>query len=921
MNKRVLLAGVGNAGLLDIQKGLEENFETFESQDVGDTIEILTVQYRMIHVILISMELLYKDNYHVVEEIQNNELLKHISVICICSSADNEVALNQAHHDALDHGVLIFYTAPFDIPAMIKQVKTLMKLKDQDESLNFEDDLINQMQVIMKNLNCGITVAYDDFGIPQYEYTNDLYYTIFGYTRDEFEGEEIFDLRDLVLPEYFFEVKTALNTARTQMRPVVMIFRARKKTGDVIWVKARCSVHYMKTKGKTAFITTYEDITNMKALENRTQAINERLAGSEVYIQLDVTNRIVEEYHSQYEPENDLIPLQNRNYQDLLLTKIYEKEDIWEQLSYEKLLQNYYSGNMKLTVEYRRYLPDGSIRWFETTAIIIRGRDEDTVNAFIYAHDVDTMMKTRIAKDTITDSDVSDITIINIASGMCRNVKLYESNVITDRDISHKYEGILSLFIEMEVAPEDREACQEFLKLPNLIRAVKEKGTASISFWITTRNGMNVRKNGTVTYLDSTHEDLLLVGRDITELFEKEKEQQTLLEHAAKLAEIANQAKSDFLSRMSHDMRTPLNSILGLTKIAKEENDMNQLKKHIEDIDVSGQYLLSLINDTLDLSKIESGKMEFHRESFPLSDFIHEIDTVIKPLMDAKNIEFIMKLEQQTNNIAVDRTRFMQIFFNLLSNAAKYTPEGGRVELTSEPIPAKGEKTGMRFHIRDNGIGMSKEFQKVLFEPFSQEYRPVHAEQKGTGLGLAIVKQIIDLMEGNIQVMSEPEKGTEFILDLYAYKLEELKNVPKPPQYNLDRLHGLQVLLVDDTEVNSMIVQRMLKLKGCKVDAAYNGLDGFTLFEQSEIGYYDIILTDLRMPVMDGFEEAKRIRALDRPDAKTIPIIAATADAYQDIKNKIQEAGMNERLVKPIGIELLGKTMLRLIDAQRSTAS
>lgn len=271
-------------------------------------------------------------------------------------------------------------------------------------------------------------------------------------------------------------------------------------------------------------------------------------------------------------------------------------------------------------------------------------------------------------------------------------------------------------------------------------------------------------------------------------------------------------------------------------------------------------------------------------------------------------------MKKQINQIVVDKIRFNQVFYNLLSNAAKYTPEGGKVEFYSEKIEDRNEKSGMRFHVKDNGIGMSQGYQKVLFDPFTQEYSKVHKEQKGTGLGLAIVKQIVDLVDGTITVQSELGKGTEFIVDLFACHVTDAEEISTKVQYDIGKMRGLHVLLVDDTEINTSIVKKMLEYRGCIVDVALNGQAGVEMFSNSKSGYYDIILTDVRMPVMDGFEEARCIRSMDRPDAQKIPIVAATADAYDDILQKIKDAGMNERLIKPIESEQLCQTIVRLIE-------
>ncbi|NLG04197.1 MAG: response regulator [Clostridia bacterium] len=262
--------------------------------------------------------------------------------------------------------------------------------------------------------------------------------------------------------------------------------------------------------------------------------------------------------------------------------------------------------------------------------------------------------------------------------------------------------------------------------------------------------------------------------------------------------------------------------------------------------------------------------------------------------------------------------RFNQIFVNLLSNAAKYTPEGGHVEFLSEHIPGKNGKHGMRFVIRDNGIGMSKDYQKVLFEPYSQEYGHEHKEQRGTGLGLAIVKQIVDLAEGSIRVESEINKGTTFTVDLYAYNEDAAPADMKKPDYYPEIMRGLRVLLVEDSEINQVILKKNLEFLGCLVDTAANGEEAVRCFAQSEIGYYKVILTDLRMPVMDGFEEVSLIRGMDRLDAKTIPVIAATADAHDEFNQRILNAGMNGTLVKPIDAATLCEMIAKLVGTQEN---
>ena len=378
---------------------------------------------------------------------------------------------------------------------------------------------------------------------------------------------------------------------------------------------------------------------------------------------------------------------------------------------------------------------------------------------------------------------------------------------------------------------------------------------------------------------------------------------------AEKHALMASQSKSAFLSRMSHDMRTPLNAILGLVRLAEDEANPPQTVEYLKNVDMASHFLLDLINDVVDLSKIESGKMELHEAPYHVEDFNRLINTMIRPMMEAKGLRFVYEMACGLNNIMVDQLRFNQIFINLLSNAVKYTPEGGYVAFTAEPIPSLDGRHGMRYRVKDNGIGMSPAFLKVIFEPFTQEKRDASPSATSSGLGLAIVKSIVEAMGGNISVSSTLGAGTEFVVDLYtqAATKEELEISEEIASYGA--LDGLRVLLADDTELNIVVAQKLLERKGCTVSAARDGQQAAEMFAQSDEGYFGVILMDARMPVLNGYEAAKAIRAMARADAATVPIIAMTADAYSEDVGKALEAGMNMHLTKPIDPEVLYATV------------
>ena len=392
------------------------------------------------------------------------------------------------------------------------------------------------------------------------------------------------------------------------------------------------------------------------------------------------------------------------------------------------------------------------------------------------------------------------------------------------------------------------------------------------------------------------------------ELYKEINRKNEELEIVARRAETAAHAKSEFLSRMSHDIRTPMNAIIGLTHLAYGENDIQVVREYLHKIDSSSNFLLGLINDILDMSKIENGELTLKEDPFTLEEFQDSINTVIRPLMDEKKINFVFSMGCGLECIRVDRLRYSQIFFNLLSNAAKFTPTGGMVEFTSEPIAeaesGKDGKVGIRYHIKDNGIGMSEEFQEHLYDPFSQERSQLGDKSKGTGLGLPIVKSLVDAMGGTITVKSHLGKGTEFIIELHVSPAES-KAEKEISEISEEKLKGAKVLLVEDNDINIYVAQAILEKVECEVTVAKNGQEAIECFSNSEEGYFDAILMDVRMPIMDGIEATRAIRALKRPDASTVPVIAMTADAFDEEKRKTLDAGMNYHLSKPINPPVL----------------
>ena len=397
---------------------------------------------------------------------------------------------------------------------------------------------------------------------------------------------------------------------------------------------------------------------------------------------------------------------------------------------------------------------------------------------------------------------------------------------------------------------------------------------------------------------------------------EKDEKYKAELLRAAKKAEAANEAKTEFLQRMSHDIRTPINGICGMINVADHYAD--NMEKQTEcraKIKKTSHLLLELINEVLDMSKLESDEVVLEEIPFNLNSIFEEILGVIEHMAAEQNIRIIWEEKEVTHwNLIGSPVHVKRILMNILSNAVKYNKENGYVYIGCREIPSKQTAmTTLEFVCRDTGIGMAEAFQKRIFEPFAQEHAGSRTKFAGTGLGMPITKKLVEKMSGTISFESKESAGTTFVIRIPFQIDADMKDRTETEEKTETSIHGLHVLLTEDNELNMEIAEFVLQNEGTVVTKAWNGQEAVDIFRKSRPGEFDVILMDIMMPVMNGYEAAKMIRSLDREDAKVIPIIAMTANAFTEDKMRAKEAGMDEHIAKPVDGKLLVKVINELV--------
>ena len=404
----------------------------------------------------------------------------------------------------------------------------------------------------------------------------------------------------------------------------------------------------------------------------------------------------------------------------------------------------------------------------------------------------------------------------------------------------------------------------------------------------------------------------IILFRDTSIFHAQEQAENQRLQEAFEEADSASKAKTAFMNRMSHDIRTPINGILGMLDILRSNrDDARKVDSCLDKIDLSAHHLLALVNDVLDMSKLEAGQMVMEQEPFDIEVLMHNVSSLVEAQIEKDGLTHHRHRENIQHTALVGSSlKLRQIMVNLFSNAIKYNKPGGSIDTYAKELSCDGTTVWYEFRITDTGIGMSRDFvENQLFKPFIQESADARTQYRGTGLGMSIVKDLVSQMGGSISAESQLGEGTAFTFQLPFLLDKNTAAKPQPKPTDNGRLDGMHILLVEDNDINMEVAEFQLTSQGAAVDKAWDGREAVERFAASAPGGYQAILMDVMMPVMDGLEASRAIRALDRPDAATVPILAMTAQASDECAQSCHQVGMNGRLVKPLDAKKLAKSI------------
>ncbi|MBP1577541.1 MAG: response regulator, partial [Oscillospiraceae bacterium] len=683
--------------------------------------------------------------------------------------------------------------------------------------------------------------------------------------------------------------------------------------GAYNWVRMEGYVIFDEDNEPVRAMLASKDITAQKSIqqqyENEVQLRQLTDPSLAFVLRINLTTGAVEDKSCHNKLFSDLLNFATFSEINSYITdRVVNESDrrrVKTELTSRHLIHLFNRGIYDFETEYRRVIKGDIVHWIKITITSMRSPTTDDILSFVYIRDINSQKILELTTRATINDEYEYVACLDMPSDMIYAVKVDvesgERYYVEEERFSQRVIRLAAG--ELPMTAEQMEA----LSPDGIRRNLKDNDSYSDFFVVEQPDGTVKRKKVHYSYIDEEKELVLFNRIDVTDVYEEEQRKNVRLTRALIEAEKAKKARGDFLAHMSHEIRTPLNDIRGMLDIIKS-NPYENLDLYLDKAIISSKHLTGLINDILDMSRIDSGKMELAMEWVELDDIRKYTDAIITPLTEEKQQHF--ELEYNNNGftgVYTDEARIKQIFINLLSNAVKYTPNGGKISCIVSVVPCDDEDDVlMHAIIADNGIGMSAKFLRHAFEPFAQAEKDFN--RKGTGLGLPITKSIVELMNGSINVESRINKGTRISFDvkLKGRKFDATASTAS------DMFMGRRALVVDDHDINLIIAEKMLTSFGLEAFCAANGKEALEMFEKSPKNFFDIIFMDMMMPVMDGKTAVKAIHELDREDARTVEIIAMTANTFAEYKEELAAVGITSSLSKPFSrdqlLQLLRKT-------------
>ena len=588
--------------------------------------------------------------------------------------------------------------------------------------------------------------------------------------------------------------------------------------------------------------------------------------------------------------------------------------------SRKNLLEAYKNGQNEISFEYFADTIDGNRKYLKRIINLLQDPETGDIYSYTSVKDITTEKLNEVelltSKEIVNrlTSRFSDIYQVDLKNKIVKQVRVLGKDMIGKKKT--RYDIAVKAYIRYKVVDEDQEEMLKATSLANITKYLENHDEFIYHY--------RARHKGNETHYYFMQAVKISPLREFEQLVigfaceDDIKEQERLLKEAMIRAQESDKAKSTFLFNMSHDIRTPMNAIIGFTDMAiKNVNNQEMVLDYLNKVKSSSDHLLSLINDVLDMSRVESGKVQIQEEPVMIGAVIDNVSSIISEFAHQKNLSFITKIDASTSErwISADRLRITRVLTNVLSNSVKYTNKGGKVEflISEEKSPNEGEVI-VKTVVKDNGIGMSKEFLKELFEPFSRAESSTKSGVVGTGLGMAITKSLVDLMHGTIEVTSKLNKGTTTTLK-FPHKIVDAPKIDLTnKEETLTFLKGKRILLVEDNELNRELATTVLEEAGFVIETAEDGDIAVEKVTKKPAHYYDLVLMDIQMPRMNGYEASKAIRAYKKnKEVAMTPIIAMTANAFDEDKQNAYDAGMNGHVSKPINIPILLETITKVL--------